>query len=162
MKKENILTYLEKALEKQLDTIDFGLDWDTRNHRIEVLTILYAENAGHEMIEDAGGIASAEDYLEFEDSFIFYEESSPLEDVEQYLVAIPFNRKKGISSILLETVAEYFNEILIDGQKKLEEFASNDEVDVFELTWDSSVFEEKLAHNKKMKKDEKTLAYPRF
>ena len=44
MKKATMLTYLEEQLEKHLGDYEVGLDWDRKNHTIEVIVRLYAEN----------------------------------------------------------------------------------------------------------------------
>lgn len=53
MKKENLLDYLDQAIEKTITDYDVSLDWDTKNHTIEIIVRLFAENKAHFEIDDA-------------------------------------------------------------------------------------------------------------
>uniref|UniRef100_UPI00292CA9AD DUF3013 family protein n=1 Tax=Enterococcus faecium TaxID=1352 RepID=UPI00292CA9AD len=44
MKKKDLLTYLDEIIEKQVTDYDVALDWDTKNHTIEIVVRLFAEN----------------------------------------------------------------------------------------------------------------------
>ena len=67
MKKTTILDYLDTAIEKKITDYDVALDWDTKNHTIEIVVRLFAENQAHFELDDAQGVVSEEDIIEFED-----------------------------------------------------------------------------------------------
>ncbi len=71
MKKENLLDYLDQAIEKTITDYDVALDWDTKNHTFEIIVRLFAENKAHFEIDDAEGVVSEEDVIEFEDGIFF-------------------------------------------------------------------------------------------
>ena len=70
MKKKDLLTYLDEIIEKQVTDYDVALDWDTKNHTIEIVVRLFAENKAQFEIDDAEGIASQEPIIEFEDGVL--------------------------------------------------------------------------------------------
>ncbi len=55
MKKKDLLTYLDEIIEKQVTDYDVALDWDTKNHTIEIVVRLFAENKAQFEIDDAEG-----------------------------------------------------------------------------------------------------------
>ena len=65
MAKFGFLSVLEEELDKHLD-YDFAMDWDKKNHAVEVTFILEAQNSSNvETIDDKGEV-SDEDVI-FED-----------------------------------------------------------------------------------------------
>ena len=55
MAKETMLTYLDRQLTK-IPEYDVALDWDARNHTIElVLRFICRRNANHLQVDDAQG-----------------------------------------------------------------------------------------------------------
>lgn len=69
MKKKDLLTYLDEIIEKQVTDYDVALDWDTKNHTIEIVVRLFAENKAQFEIDDAEGIVS-QDQLSIEDGVL--------------------------------------------------------------------------------------------
>ena len=70
MAKFGFLSVLEEELDRHLD-YDFAMDWDKKNHAVEVTFVLEAQNTGQvETIDDQGEV-SAEDIV-FEDVVLFY------------------------------------------------------------------------------------------
>ncbi|MGO3324387.1 MAG: DUF3013 family protein, partial [Streptococcus thermophilus] len=70
MAKFGFLSVLEEELDKHLD-YDFAMDWDKKNHAVEVTFILEAQNSSNvETIDDKGEV-SDEDVI-FEDYVLFY------------------------------------------------------------------------------------------
>lgn len=45
MTKETLITYLDKQLTKKITEYDTAIDWDAKNHTIELVIRLFAENA---------------------------------------------------------------------------------------------------------------------
>ncbi len=144
MKKENILEVIEKELEKQLNEIDFAIDWDTKKHQFEVILVLFAENKEQEAIEDEEGILSEEEVIEFEDTIFFYTNESSVVDKEEYLTTIHFDRKKGLSREWIRTFAAYLNEIVTEGQSDLLDFLTDETIEIFELKWNQDDFNQRV------------------
>lgn len=146
MTKETVLTYLETALERALGDIDFAIDWDKRQHTIEVIIALYAENQQHEAIEDDEGVISEEDVIEFQDSTLFYlTDKAPAIDTDEYLMTHGFDKKKGLSKAFIDTYAAYLAEVAETGQSDLLDFLTDDSQAVFELHWHADEFAERLS-----------------
>lgn len=142
MKKETMLDYLDKQLSEKISEFDTAIDWDTRNHTVEVIVRLFAENKDGEAIDDAQGVMSEEEIIEFEDGVIFYNEqkSKQKPDLEDYLAVIPFDGKKGLKKSVIDGTLNYLNDVLINGQDELLEFLTDSEKDSFELVWDTEQF----------------------
>lgn len=145
MKKENMLTFLEKQLEKHLGEYDFAIDWDTKNHRIEVIAVLYAQNQEAAEITDTEGVQSEEEVIEFEDSLIIYDPSKGSETDEEYLAAIPYEGKKGLPKATIMTIAKYLGQVMTEGESDLIDFLNNEDQEVFELKWDQAAYEKMLS-----------------
>lgn len=138
MAKETILSYLDEQLEKI--PYDTAIDWDTRNHTIEVVFRLFGENKAQLAIDDAEGVLSEEEVIMFEDGILFYDPQKSKFDEEDYLAAIPFNGKKGLEKAILDATIVYLKEVLDQGQDELLDFLADDAQEVFELKWDSEYF----------------------
>ena len=117
MAKFGFLSVLEEELDKHLD-YDFAMDWDKKNHAVEVTFILEAQNSGNvETIDDEGEV-SDEDVI-FEDYVLFYNPAKSRFDEEDYLVTIPYEPKKGLSREFLAYFAETLNEVATEGVSDL-------------------------------------------
>lgn len=141
MKKETMLTYLDQQLTKNITEYDVALDWNTKNHSIEVVFRLFAENTTNEQIDDAEGTVSEEEIIEFEDGILFYNPEKTSVDEEEYLAVIPYEGKKGIKQSVLDGFVAYLNEVLTEGQSDLLDFLTDEEQEVFELKWSKEAFE---------------------
>lgn len=162
MKKETMLDYLDKELNEKIRDFDTAIDWDTRNHTIEVVVRLFAENKDGETIDDAQGVLSEEEVIEFEDGVIFYNEQKTKQkpDSQDYLAVIPFDGKKGIQQSTIDGFLIYLNEVLIDGQDDLLEFLTNPEKESFELIWDTEQFNKAVEQAEK--ENNSYLPYPSY
>lgn len=160
MKKDHMLTFLEKQLEKYLGEYDFAIDWDTKNHTVEVIAVLYAQNQGSEAIADLDGIETEEEVIEFEDSLLLYDPAKgEITDEDEYLATIPYEGKKGIQKKVLITLAKYLGQVLTEGESNLMDFLGNEELEVFELQWDQDEFNALLAA---ATGPEDYVAYPKY
>lgn len=153
-----MLTELEKQLEKALGDFDFAIDWDIRQHRIEVSIVLFAENKLNDVIEDEEGTQSEEEVIEFEDSLVLYADDKEAPDELEYLVAIPFNRKKGMVKGDIKALANYLAEVLVNGQDDLLDFLNDETIETFELVWNDEAFEEAKKNNN----ETAMVAYPKY
>ncbi|MBY5034191.1 DUF3013 family protein [Streptococcus gallolyticus] len=139
MSKYGFLSVLEEELDKHLD-FDFAMDWDKKNHAVEVTFVLEAQNQAEvETVDDAGEV-SAEDIV-FEDYVIFYNPEKTKFDADDYLVAIPYEPKKGLSREFLAYFAETLNEVATEGLSDLMDFLSDDSISEFGLHWNAEAFE---------------------
>ena len=133
MKKENLLDYLDQAIEKTITDYDVALDWDTKNHTIEIIVRLFAENKAHFEIDEA-----------------------------DYLAVIPYEGKKGLKKSVVDALIEYLNEVLAEGQSDLLDFLdTDDETAVFELTFDNQKLAE-LVEEKQQNQSDAYLPYPSY
>ncbi|MGY3750066.1 DUF3013 family protein [Vagococcus acidifermentans] len=146
MKKENMLTRLERAVEKKLpEDADFAIDWDRKNHTVELIVVLYAANPESQQIEDADGVLSEETVIEFEDSILLYHPEKSVFDAEDYLAVFPYQGKKGLPTAFIDQLAGYLADVVTDGLSDLLDFLADETAEVFELNWQDEEFERRLA-----------------
>lgn len=140
MAKETMLTYLDQRLTKKITDYDVALDWDRRNHTIEIVFRLFAENQEQLQIDDVEGVASQEEIIEFEDGILLFDPQKSTFDESDYLAAIPYEGKKGIQQAILDGLVDYLKDVLDQGQSDLLDFLEEDsEAEVFELKWDHAL-----------------------
>jgi hypothetical protein len=161
MKKYTMLTYLDQQLTKNITEYDVALDWHTKNHSIEVVFRLFAENSGHEQIDDVAGTLSEEEIIEFEDGILLYNPEKTIVDEEDYLAVIPYEGKKGIKRSLLDGLVDYLNDVLTEGQSDLLDFLSDERQEVFELKWSEEDFRNTVQKYQKADGDA-YIAYPSY
>ncbi|OJG92777.1 hypothetical protein RV15_GL002722 [Enterococcus silesiacus] len=156
-----MLTYLDQQMTQKITEYDVALDWNTKNHSIEVVFRLFAENTEHEQIDDRQGTISEEEIIEFEDGVLFYHPEKTSVDEEEYLAVIPYEGKKGINQSVLDGFVDYLNEVLTEGQSDLLDFLTDENQEVFELKWSQEAFE--TAIKKYQQADGDTyIAYPSY
>ncbi|CRH91978.1 Protein of uncharacterised function (DUF3013) [Chlamydia trachomatis] len=139
MAKFGFLSVLEEELEKHLD-FDFAMDWDKKNHAVEVTFVLEAQNQSEVETIDEAGEVSAEDIV-FEDYVLFYNSEKTKFDAEDYLVAVPYEPQKGLSREFLAYFSQTLNDVATDGLSDLMDFLSDDTIPEFGLNWDAEAFE---------------------
>lgn len=160
MKKEkNMLYFLEAQLEKYLGDYDFAIDWNTKNHTVEIIAVIYAENKTDQVIDDVTGVQTEEDIIEFEDSLMLYNPEKFVPSTEEYLTTIPYEGKKGMKKSVMTALAKHLGQVLTDGESDLLDFLADDETEVFELKWDQKAFETIL---EKANQSDDYLAYPKY
>lgn len=156
MAKFGFLSVLEEELEKAL-SCDFAMDWDKKNHAVEVVFVLEAQNqTGVETI-DAKGEVSSEDVV-FEDYVLFYNPEKSSFDQDDYLVTIPYEPKKGLSREFLAYFAQTLNDVATEGLSDLMDFLTDDTAVDFGLSWDTEAFEKGRADLT----ETEFFAYPRY
>lgn len=139
MAKFGFLSVLEEELDRHLE-YDFAMDWDKKNHAVEVTFVLEAQNANQIETIDHQGEVSNEDIV-FEDYVLFYNPEKTQFDSENYLVTIPYEPKKGLSREFLAYFAETLNDVATDGLSDLMDFLADETAVDFGLTWDTVAFE---------------------
>ena len=143
MANQGFLDALEAALDKHF-TYDYELNWDKKNHAVELAFILEAQNAaGIETVDDEGN-ASAEDIF-LEEYVLFYNQDKSRFDEEDYLVALPFDAKKGFSAEFLTYFAVFLKDTANQGLDDLMDFLSDETAIDFGLDWDAEAFGKGIA-----------------
>lgn len=146
MAKETMITYLDKQLTKKITEYDTAIDWEAKNHTIELVIRLFAENTTGSVIDDAEGVASEEEVIEFEDGILFYHPEKSRFEEEDYLAVIPYEGKKGIEQAVIDGLVDYLQEVLDQGQSDLLDFLSEENDDeFFELDFSDEAFEQAIA-----------------
>lgn len=161
MKKATMLTYLDERITKEITEYDVALDWNAKNHSIEVVFRLFAENTDGEQIDDVDGTISEEEIIEFEDGILFYNPEKSTIDEEDYLAVIPYEGKKGIKKAVLDGFVAYLNEVLTEGQSDLLDFLTDEEQEFFELKWSDEAFKAAVERYTKADSDQ-YIAYPSY
>lgn len=156
-----MLTYLDGKINETIHDYDLAIDWDKKNHSIEVIVRLFAENNANETIDDSEGITSEEEIIEFEDSILFYNSAKYQPNENDYLALIPYEGKKGIKQSILDGFVSYLNEVLTKGQSDLLDFLSDEQAEIFELEWFQEQFEREIKKYQKETSDH-YIAYPSY
>lgn len=139
MSKYGFLSVIEEEMDKHF-AYDYAMDWDKKNHAVELTFVLEAQNAsGVETIDDQGEVSSED--IVFEDYVLFYNPAKSTFDADDYLVTIPYDPKKGLSREFLAYFAQTLNEIATQGLDDLMDFLSDETAIDFALDWDADAFE---------------------
>lgn len=139
MSKFGFLSILEEEMDKYF-TYDYSINWDKRNHAVELSFILEVENAGRIETIDADGEQSSED-IALEEFVVFYNPGKSKIDEEDYLTRIPYLPKKGLSREFLAYFAKTLNDVATQALDDLMDFLEDDEATDFEIEWPNEAFE---------------------
>ncbi|HEP1450015.1 DUF3013 family protein [Streptococcus pyogenes] len=140
MAKYGFLSVLEEEMDKHFQ-YDYAMDWDKKNHAVEVTFVLEAQNKeAIKTIDDSGEVT--QDEIVFEDYVLFYNPAKSQFDAADYLVTIPFDAKKGFSREFLAYFAQFLNDVAIEGHSDLMDFLADDSTADFFLEWNAQAFEE--------------------
>ena len=159
MAKETMLHFLDEQLTKKMSDYEVAIDWDNRNHTIELVFLLFAENKEQWLIDDATGVGSEEEVIEFEDSILLYDPVKSKIDPDDYLACLPYAGKKGMKKSELVGLVHYIKEILDEGQGDLLDFLDQEETDVFELHFDDARYAQIVAA---YKGPDQMIPYPSY
>ncbi|MGT2934565.1 DUF3013 family protein [Streptococcus castoreus] len=156
MTKYGFLSVLEEEMDKYFH-YDYAMDWDKKNHAVEVTFVLEAQNKNAiETIDDTGEVTHED--IVFEDYVIFYNPAKSQFKAEDYLVTLPFDAKKGFSREFLTYFAQFLNDVAIEGHRDLMDFLADDNKVDFSLEWNAQAFEE----GQKGLKEGVSYPYPRY
>lgn len=156
MAKYGFLDVLETVLDKYMVS-DYQLHWDKKNHAVEIAFIIEAQNLAGIKTVDVDGTETTEDIVLEEYVLLYHPDKSQL-DREDYLVALPFDPKKGLSEEFLVYFAQYLNEVALNGLNDLMDFLADPEAEEFAIDWDPEAFENGRAGLV----EEKFHPYPRY
>ncbi|MER0122996.1 DUF3013 family protein [Streptococcus sp. ZJ93] len=139
MSKYGFLDVLDQKMEKDFP-YDFEINWDKKNHAVEVSFLLEVENkAGIETVDDEGN-RTTEDIF-FEEAVLFYNPLKSTVKEEDYLATIPYEQKKGLSSEFLAYFVAFLAETAEKGLDDLMDFLADEEAEEFAIFWDKEAFE---------------------
>lgn len=148
--KENILTYLEEQISKNIPTMyDVEVEWNKKEHQIYIIMQLYAMNNQKLVIEDIDGNL-ADEVITFEDVILLNAGKKSVNQ-DDYLAVIDFDRKQGIAKNDLDQLIKNITITLDEGQSDLLDFISG-ETELFELHFDPI----------SLNKTQDMLKYPKF
>lgn len=159
MAKETMLSFLDTQLTKKMDDYEVAIDWDGRNHTIELVFLLFAENKEQLLLDDAVGVESEEEVIEFEDGILLYDPAKSKIEKDDYLACLPYAGKKGMRQSELAGLVDYIKEILDEGQSNLLDFLEQEETEVFELTFDAERYAACVAN---YKGKDQLIPYPSY
>lgn len=140
MSKYGFLDVLEEAMDKVFP-FDFEINWDKKNHAVEVAFLLEAQNTGGVVLVDEAGEESDEDIF-FEEAVLFYNPAKSHVEEDAYLTAIPYEPKKGLSREFLAYFATFLRDTAELALDELMDFLADEEAESFEIVWNQEVFEE--------------------
>jgi len=121
MAKYGFLEILDEEMGKSFP-FDYEINWDKKNHAVEVAFLLEVQNPGEIETVDAEGNASAED-IYFEAAVLFYEP------------------KKGLSREFLAYFVDFLTQTAESGLDALMDFLADPDAAEFELAWNAEAFE---------------------
>lgn len=142
MAKLGFLSQLNDELDKNF-SYDYEINWDKKNHAVELAFLLEAENKDGLAIVDADDVESAENIL-YEDAVIFYNPQKSSVDAEEYLATIPYS-EKGLSKEFIAAFVDFLQETADQGLDDLMDFLADPEAEEFSAKFDSDAFGEKTA-----------------
>ncbi|EMC17037.1 DUF3013 family protein [Streptococcus mutans] len=156
MAKYGFLSVLEEEMDKHFH-YDYALDWNKKNHAVELSFVLEVQNANSvETIDDKGEVSN-EDII-FEDYVLFYNPAKSKFDADDYLVTVPYDPKKGLSREYLAYFAQTLNDVAIQGLDDLMDFLTDETVTDFSLEWDTETFDNGRAELE----ETEYYGYPRY
>ena len=156
MAKYGFLDVLDEEMAKAFP-FDYEINWDKKNHAVELAFLLEAENpAGLELVDVDGESSDQDIYLE--EALVFYNPAKSKIAAEDYLAVLPYEPKKGLSREFLSYLVGFLTQTAESGLDALLDFLADPEAAEFELTWDVAVFEKGRADLK----ETDFYPYPRY
>lgn len=139
MSKYGFLDILDEELSKNF-SFDYEINWDKKNHAVEVAFLLEVQNqAGVETVDEAGE-ATAEDIL-FEEAVLFYNPAKSRFTADDYLTVVAYEPKKGLSREFLAYFVDFLGQTAEAGLDALMDFLADEDAQEFEIVWNEAVFE---------------------
>ena len=153
MSKYGFLSVLEEELDKHF-SYDFAMDWDKKNHAVEVSFILEVglpEGVNLEGFDDEEAVA-------LEEVVLFYNPAKSQFDEDDYLATIPYEPKQGLSREFLTYFAHFLQETADQGIDDLLDFLADETAEEFGVLWHAENF-----GNGRAELEEKEFhPYPRY
>lgn len=159
----DIVDYLETILEKSETSFDWEVNWNKKQHVIELFFTIYTEPAPDFIIQDEEGTINEEEGIQFEDAICFYDPDKSKVLLDEYLHAFPFPIKKGIEKGFIDAIIKVLRIVVGEGQTNLDEFVKVPEIETFEMVWNEENFAQTVETLKATGRYDTTLLpYPKF
>lgn len=139
MAKYGFLDILNEEME-QCFPFDYEINWDKKNHAVEVSFLLEVQNANGIELLDVDGESSTEDIF-FEESVLFYNPTKSHLETEDYLTIVPYEPKKGLSREFLTYFVDFLKQTAEEGLDALMDFLADPAAEEFEIVWNNEAFE---------------------
>lgn len=164
MAQETLIDYLGEALEESDFEFDWKLEWNKKQHAIEVYFSIFAEQKEDNIIiEDIEGTAAQNEIIQFEDAICFFDPKKSKIQMDNYLKAFPFDFKMGIEKGYIEAILKTLRIVVTEGQSDLLDFASDPTIEEFELNWNDTNFDGTIKTLKDINRySEEKLLYPKY
>lgn len=160
---KDMIDYLVASLEENEASFDWEVNWNKRQHAIELFVTIYAETNPDMVIQDVEGTVNEEEGIQFEDAICFYDPEKSKILLDDYLIAFPFSIKKGIEQGFLDAVIKVLRLVVSEGQTNLTEFAQDPDIETFEMNWQEENFNQTIETMKATNHYEtKLVPYPKF
>ena len=156
MSKYGFLDALDKALAKDF-TYDYEINWDKKNHAVEIFYLLDVENPGVAVTDTEDDAEASSENISFEDAVVFYNPTKSKIAVEDYLASFPYETKKGLSQEFITYFVAFLQETADNELDALTDFLNSDEAE-FAGTFNLEAFEKGLASLT----ETTFFAYPRY
>lgn len=156
MSKYGFLDALDKALAKDF-TYDYEINWDKKNHAVEIFYLLDVENPGVAVTDTEDDAEASSENISFEDAVVFYNPTKSKIAVEDYLASFPYEHKKGLSQEFIAYFVAFLQETADNELDALTDFLNSDEAE-FAGTFNLEAFEKGLASLT----ETTFFAYPRY
>ena len=139
MVKYGFLDILNEEM-RQCFPFDYEINWDKKNHAVEVSFLLEVQNANGIELLDVDGESSTEDIF-FEESVLFYNPAKSHFETEDYLTVVPYEPKKGLSREFLTYFVDFLKQTAEEGLDALMDFLADPAAEEFEIVWNNEAFE---------------------
>ena len=156
MSKYGFLDALDKALAKDF-TYDYEINWDKKNHAVEIFYLLDVENPGVAVTDTEDDAEASSENISFADAVVFYNPTKSKIAVEDYLASFPYEPKKGLSQEFITYFVAFLQETADNELDALTDFLNSDEAE-FAGTFNLEAFEKGLASLT----ETTFFAYPRY
>ena len=143
MSKYGFFDALDKALAKDF-TYDYEINWDKKNHAVEIFYLLDVENPGVAVTDTEDDAEASSENISFEDAVVFYNPTKSKIAVEDYLASFPYEPKKGLSQEFITYFVAFLQETADNELDALTDFLNSDEAE-FAGTFNLEAFEKGLA-----------------
>lgn len=156
MAKYGFLNVLDEELGKSFP-FDYEINWDKKNHAVEVAFLLEAENkAGIELLDEAGETSDQDIF--FEEAVVLYNPAKSSIAEGAYLAALPYEPKKGLSREFVAYFVDFLSQTAEAGLDALLDFLADPEAAEFEISWNNQAFEKGQAELT----ETEFYSYPRY
>jgi hypothetical protein len=139
MAKYGFLDVLDHELAEHF-TDDYEINWDKKNHAVEIFYLLDVENPGVAVTDQADDAKGSSDNISFEDAVVLFNPDKSKLVAEDYLASFAYEPKKGLSQEFITYFVAFLQETADTELDALMDFLSSDEAE-FSGTFDMAAFE---------------------